>query len=39
MGCKENTQRKELFCGKCGKGGFYLPKRVMEHKRDVHGFV
>ena len=39
MGCKENINRKELFCGKCGKGGYYLPKRVIEHKRDVHRFV
>ena len=39
MGCKENKDRKELFCGLCNKGGFYLPKHVMEHKRDEHGFV
>ena len=39
MGCKENKDRKELFCGLCNKGGFYLPKHVMEHKRDGHGFV
>ena len=39
MGCKENRNRKELFCGLCNKGGFCLPKCVMEHKRDVHGFV
>ena len=39
MGCRENTDSKGIVRGKCEKGGFYLPKRVMEHKRDVHGFV
>ena len=39
LGCKDNPDRKELFCKTCGKGGFYLAKHVMEHKRDVHGFI
>ena len=36
--CKDNPGRVELKCDVCGKGGFYLPKRVMEHKRDRHGW-
>ena len=40
MGCKSNPGRKEIFCDVkgCNKGGFYLPKKLNEHKRDVHGW-
>ena len=40
MGCKDNPNRIELFCDVkgCHKGGFYLPKKVNEHKHDMHGW-
>ena len=40
MGCKSNPGRKEIFCDVkgCNKGGFYLPKKLNEHKRGVHGW-
>ena len=40
MGSKSNTGRKEIFCdvNGCNKGGFYLPKKLNEHKRDVYGW-
>ena len=40
MGCKSNPGRIEIFCDVkgCHKGGFYLPKKLNEHKRDVHGW-
>ena len=39
MGCKSNLNRKEICDVKgCHKGGFYLPKMLNEHKRDIHGW-
>ena len=35
--CKMNPNRKEYKCELCGKGGgFYLYKKVQEHKRKQH---
>lgn len=38
MGCEKNKNRKELLCEVCEKGGFYLGKKVMAHKRKEHGW-
>ena len=38
-GCKQNPYRVPTFCDLCQEGTsptFYLLKRVMEHKRDIH---
>ena len=37
-GVNDNPNRIELFCDVKGshKGGFYLPKKVNEHKHDMH---
>ena len=43
IGCKSNPGRIEIMlrvvCDVkgCHKGAFYLPKKLNEHKRDVHG--
>ena len=40
-GCEKNPSRVALYCDICPEGTsrrFYLEKRVMEHKRDVHGW-
>ena len=36
--CKYNLDKEELKCDVCGKGGFYLPKKVSEHKRLEHNW-
>ena len=36
--CKKNPNREELFCHICDKGGFWNQNKLMEHKRDVHGW-
>ena len=36
--CPHNEEMKELKCDLCGAGGFYLPKRVLQHKRVAHGW-
>ena len=37
--CKFNPSgMKEYTCEICKTGGFYMPKRVLEHKRKVHGW-
>ena len=36
--CPKNPDIKELKCDLCGAGGFYLPKRVLHHKRVAHGW-
>ena len=40
MCCKKNPMRSgnEMFCHKCGKGGFFTMNKWQEHKRDVHGW-
>ena len=35
-GCKINPNRKEYKCELCGKGKFYLYKKVQAHKRKQH---
>ena len=35
-GCKFNFNKKEYKCELCGKGKFYLYKKVQEHKRKEH---
>ena len=35
-GCKFNPNKKEYKCEICGKGKFYLYKKVQEHKRKDH---
>ena len=35
-GCKFNPNKKEYKCELCGKGKFYLYKKVQEHKRKDH---
>ena len=40
-GYKKNPNRVPLYCELCPQGKsptFHLPKRVMEHKRNVHGW-
>ena len=40
-GCKQNPHKVALFCDLCPQGrspAFYLAKRVMEDKRDIHGW-
>ena len=36
--CTKNPDVKELKCDLCGMGGFYMPKRVLQHKRKCHGW-
>ena len=36
--CNYNPNKVELFCDVCGQGGFYLPKKIAEHKRINHGW-
>ena len=36
--CQYNPNRIELHCDVCDQGGFYLPKKVAEHKRINHGW-
>ena len=36
--CQFNPHRIELHCDVCDQGGFYLPKKVAEHKRINHGW-
>ena len=37
--CKFNPSgMKEYTCEICKTGGFFMPKRVLEHKRKVHGW-
>ena len=38
MGCKDNPNRKELLCKTCGKEES-IYQSVLEHKRDIHGFI
>ena len=38
--CKFNPDGlKELFCDICKKGGFYMTKRILQHKRSCHGWL
>ena len=37
--CKYNPDGvTELFCDICKKGGFYMTKRILQHKRSCHGW-
>ena len=37
--CKYNPDGvHELKCEVCGKGGFFVPKRILQHKRKAHGW-
>ena len=37
--CKFNPDGvQELKCEVCGKGGFFMPKRILQHKRKAHGW-
>ena len=37
--CKFNPDGvKEMFCEICKKGGFYMAKRILAHKRACHGW-
>ena len=37
--CKFNPDSvQEMKCKVCGKGGFYMPKRILQHKRKAHGW-
>ena len=36
--CTKNPDVKELKCDLCGMGGFYMPKRVLQHKQKCHGW-
>ena len=37
--CKYNPDGvHELKCEVCGKGGFFMPKRILQHKRKAHGW-
>ena len=37
--CKYNPDGvHELKCEVCGKGGFFMPKRILAHKRKAHGW-
>ena len=37
--CKFNLDGiKEMFCEICKKGGFYMAKRILAHKRACHGW-
>ena len=38
LGCILNPDREELTCEVCDLGGFYVNKRVLEHKRKCHGW-
>ena len=29
---------QEMKCEVCGKGGFFMPKRILQHKRKAHGW-
>ena len=36
--CKFNPDGvQEMKCEVCGKGGFFMPKRILQHKRKAHG--
>ena len=34
--CPYNMEKDEITCDVCGKGGFFLPKKLNEHKRLEH---
>ena len=37
--CKFNPDSiQEMKCEVCGKGGFFMPKRILQHKRKAHGW-
>ena len=37
--CKYNPDGvHELKCEVCGKGGFFMLKRILQHKRKAHGW-
>ena len=37
--CKYNLDGiQEMTCEVCGKGGFFMPKRILAHKRKAHGW-
>ena len=36
--CQFIPNRFELFCDVCDQEGFFLPKKVAEHKRINHGW-
>ena len=37
--CKFNPDGvQEMKCEVCGKGGFFMPKRILQHKRKAHGW-
>ena len=38
LGCARNKDRVELICKVCDLGGFYVNKRVLEHKRKYYGW-
>ena len=38
LGCVLNPDREELKCEVCDLGGFYVNKRVLDHKRKCHGW-
>ena len=38
LGCVLNPDREELKCEVCNLGGFYVNKRVLDHKRKCHGW-
>ena len=38
LGCVLNPDREELKCEVCGLGGYYVNKRVLDHKRKCHGW-
>ena len=37
--CKYNPDGvQEMTCEVCGKGGFFMPKHILQHKRKAHGW-
>ena len=38
LGCVLKPDREELTCEVCDRGGFYVNKRVLDHKRRCHGW-
>ena len=37
--CKYNPDGvQEMTCEVCGKGGFFMPKCILQHKRKAHGW-
>ena len=36
LGCELNPNREEHVCNMCGQGGFWLKKKLNDHKRQLH---